>query len=305
MARDFTFTVFTPTFDRRHLLGRVYRSLCSQTFLDFEWLIVDDGSSDDTETLVREWVNEGRLAIHYVFQSNQGKHRAHNRAIEFARGRFFAVLDSDDALVPNALERLLHHWNAIPAARQDQYSGVTCLCSDETGGIVGRPFPEAVLDCRHFEADTVYGASGEKWGFHRTAILRQFPFPEIESERYCPEGLVWNRIARVFKMRHVNEPLRMYYRHDHGITSVMDTALARSAGLARCYYREYLDLAIPFQYKVKKIVNYIRFSLHANVAGREIINESGYPELTIILYPLAWLINQVGRVPRVKRFESR
>lgn len=287
---DVTFTVFTPTFNRRHLLGRVYRSLCAQTFHDFEWIIIDDGSSDDTAALVREWTNDGRLEIQYLYQTNQGKHRAHNRAIELARGRFFAVVDSDDFIVGNALERLLYHWNTIPCSQQHGFSGVTCLCRDETGKIVGRPFPKPVLDCRHFEAVTVYRASGEKWGFHRTAVLRQFPFPEEEEERFCPEALVWNRIGRIFRMRHVNEPLRVYSRQNQGLTSAMSTILACSARLARRYYREYLDLAIPLRYKLKTIVNYVRFSLHADVSTPKLLKEARYSAVSLLLYPLAWLI---------------
>lgn len=295
---DVTFTVFTPTFNRRHLLGRVYRSLCSQTFQDFEWLIVDDGSSDDTASLVNEWMNEGRLTIRYCHQSNQGKHRAHNRAVELARGRFFAVLDSDDEIVPAALERFLAHWNSISSASRDQFSGVTCLCMDDAGQVVGRRFPKEPLDCRHFESYTLYGATGEKWGFHRTDVLRQFPFPEMDEERYCPEALVWNRIGRAFKIRHVNEPLRIYHCQDQGVTSAIDAILAHSAGLARCYYREYLDLEVPLRYKISKIANYVRFSLHANVGGWEIVLESGYPAFTVVLYPIGWLSFEVDRFTR-------
>jgi glycosyltransferase involved in cell wall biosynthesis len=291
-----TFTVFTATFNRRHLLGRAYRSLCSQTFWDFEWLIIDDGSTDATESLVTEWMNERRLVIRYFYQPNQGRHRAFNDAIERARGQFFTMLDSDDALVPGALERLLYHWNSIPPSRRNDFSGVTCLCMDETGRLIGRPFPDAVLDCRHFEADTRYRARGEKWGFHRTSVLKQFPFPQIANERFCPEALVWNRIALQFKVRHVNELLKTYYTHKENLTAIVDQLRIRNPRSATFYYREYLDLELPLRYKLKKIVNYMRFSLHSGGRWREVIARAPVRGIGVLLYPLGWAVFFMDRL---------
>lgn len=285
----FTFTVFTPTYNRRHLLGRVYRSLCAQTFLDFEWLIVDDGSSDDTAQLVAEWIEERRLAIRYFYQPNQGKHRAYGRALDLARSEFFTVLDSDDEIVPHALERLLYHWATIPVNHRREFSGVTCLCVDQAGKVVGRAFPKAILDCRHFEAYTLYGVRGEKWGFHRTAVVRQFPFPKINEERYCDEGLVWNRIGREFKMRHVNEPLRIYFQHKESLTPRMDRIRVGSPQYARLYYQEYLALDIPLRYQIKNIANYIRFSLHVGLHAREFLRAIPHHHVAGIVYPVGWL----------------
>src|SRR2546423_7881993 len=98
------FTVFTPTYNRAHTLLRVYESLKKQTFDDFEWLIVDDGSTDDTPTLVKQWISDGILTIRYVFQENAGKHVCINVATKLARGRYIATIDSDDWYVPTALE---------------------------------------------------------------------------------------------------------------------------------------------------------------------------------------------------------
>ena len=109
-----TFTVFTPTFNRRATLEAAYRSLTAQTFRDFEWLVVDDGSTDDTQDFVASLSVEGNFRVVYHYQANSEKHVGLNRAAELAGGRFFATLDSDDEYVPNALERFLHHWDSIP-----------------------------------------------------------------------------------------------------------------------------------------------------------------------------------------------
>ncbi len=88
-------------------------SLLPQTYRDFEWLIVDDGSSDDTKQLVESWQAESKFPIRYIHQQNQGKHTAFNRGVQQAQGELFLTVDSDDAFVPNSLERFLYHWNSI------------------------------------------------------------------------------------------------------------------------------------------------------------------------------------------------
>src|SRR5271157_5948645 len=98
------FTVFTPTYNRVRLLPRVYNSLCKQTYSNFEWLIIDDGSTDGTPDLVKKWESEGHLSIRYYHQENQGKHIAWNKAADLARGEYFLCADSDDEFVPNSLE---------------------------------------------------------------------------------------------------------------------------------------------------------------------------------------------------------
>src|SRR5690242_1761960 len=158
------FTVFTPTYNRAHTIHRVFESLRTQTFREFEWLVIDDGSSDGTTELMKAWRRNADFPIRYIVQSHAGKHVAHNRALDEARGKFLVVLDSDDACVPTALERMLYHWNTIPAERRPQFSGVAGLCCDQSGVIVGDRFPSEPLDISLREQHYVYRIRGEKWG---------------------------------------------------------------------------------------------------------------------------------------------
>ena len=100
----YLFSVFTPTFNRANTIGRAYEHLCKQTLHNFEWIIVDDGSVDNTEEIVRKWINENKISIVYIKQKNGGKHRAFNRAVQIAQGEIFICLDSDDYYVETALE---------------------------------------------------------------------------------------------------------------------------------------------------------------------------------------------------------
>jgi glycosyltransferase involved in cell wall biosynthesis len=292
------FTVSTPTFNRAESLARVYASLRAQTFRAFEWLVVDDGSTDDTAARVLEWQKAAPFRVRYFRQANQGKHCAYNRALERARGEFFTVLDSDDELVPTALERLLFHWQSIPESDRQRFSGVTCLCADTAGVIVGRRFPRDILDCRHYEAEARFGAIGEKWGFHRTSVVRGFPFPEIAGERLCPDALVWNRIAAKFLVRHVNEALRVYHPQADGLTAGWTRGLIRSPRSARLFYQEYLRLDVPSWWKCKRALNYVRYSLHAKVAAADIVGASAAPALAAVALLPGWALYVSDRLRR-------
>lgn len=285
----YRFTVFTPTYNRAHTLPRVYESLKNQTDKDFEWLIVDDGSSDGTAAMVAQWQAEGLLTIRYFRQENHGKHVAFNRGVLEAQGELFLTLDSDDACVPNALERFNTHWQEIPLAEREHFSGVTCLCMSPEGKIVGTRFPLPVMDTDPITLLVKHKVKGEKWDFHRTEILRQYPFPTFPGERFVPEGLVWNRIGRKYKTRFIDEPLRIYEYLPDGLTASIIRHRAQSPHGARLYYYEYMQLNIPPQYKWKAIINYFRFSAHGKVPIRVAYRDMGQPFPWLIFLPIGYL----------------
>ena len=208
------FTVFTPTYNRAHTIHRVFDSLCAQTLRDFEWLVIDDGSTDGTSELIATWAKAADFPIRYFKQEHSGKHIAHNLAAREARGQFFLPLDSDDACAPRALERMAYHWNTIPARDRVLFSGVAGLCSDQYGEVIGEQYPFDPFDTSLRERCYVYRLRGEKWGSTLTEIARRFPFPEIRGTQFTPEGAVWLRIAKTYKDRCVNEIFRIYYVDD-------------------------------------------------------------------------------------------
>lgn len=207
-----TFTVFTATYNRAHTLHRVYESLCRQTFRDFEWLIVDDGSADESAALIAGWTHDADFPIRYLRQENQGKHIAFNRGVDEARGEFFLYFDSDDACVPEALERFLHAWQTIPEQERPQFAGVCCRCLDEDGHLVGDKYPADSFDANYLEIEYRYKVRGEAWLLHRTDILASFPFPATVTQCCIPETVVWHKIARRYRMRFINDPLRIYFQ---------------------------------------------------------------------------------------------
>jgi glycosyltransferase involved in cell wall biosynthesis len=262
------FTVFTPTFNRAATLPRVYASLKEQTFRDFEWLIVDDGSTDETSNLAAEWMNERAFNIRYVGQEHAGKHVCTNVALQMARGRYFATLDSDDWYVPTALETFAQIWASIPPKEYNEFSGVVGLCAAPSGALIGTSFPQDVLDTTYLEASSV---SGDKAGCGRVEVNRAFPFPVLEGESLVIEGIVYRRMSRHFRLRCVNKILKIKDYQPDGLSANMRELLISNPLTTRLYYVESLqdcNLRRPFSL-VRCSGNLVRYSLHAHLGLRD------------------------------------
>ncbi|MGG7062331.1 glycosyltransferase family 2 protein [Bifidobacterium pseudocatenulatum] len=217
----YTFTVFTSTFNRAASMHRVYESLQSQTFRDFEWLIVDDGSEDDTADLVRKWIKEADFPIEYIKQNHAGKHIAWNLALQKAKGYFFTIADSDGAFVPNALEKLLEVWKGIPEEDRQGYRGISCRCTTDDGAVVGSTeIPAPWLDASEADAKYVHKLKYEMWGMSRTEVFKQYPNPNIAGMRFYPESIIWDKMGEKYLTRYINDPLRILYSDQSNATTV-------------------------------------------------------------------------------------
>lgn len=286
------FTVFTPTYNRAHLLNRAYQSLKEQTDKDFEWLIVDDGSTDKTRELVKKWMNEVNFPIQYYYQPNSGKHVAINRGVAMARGFMFVILDSDDWLAPTALESIKRVWNSIPKKERDQWAGVVGLYAYPSGKVVGTPFPADVLDSNAIEIRTKYRVKGDNFGANRVDVLRMYSFPE-EMGKFVPESLVWNRIARRYKLRFVNEVWAFTEYQPDGLSAKSLYIRARSPYAARLYYKEFCELTgiyIPLIERLKGYANFVRYSMHANISIGQQVREVPSNLLWAVSFPIGWLL---------------
>ncbi len=271
-----TFTVFTPTYNRAHTLSRVYRSLLSQTFKNFEWLIVDDGSTDRTNHLVEGWKKEAPFPIRYFWKENEGINAAINFGVQIAGGKFFLIIGSDDAFLPETLETFLRYWTDIPREKKEQFVGVTALCQDPAGNLIGSGLPQPVVDSDAMEIRYKYKVKGEMWGFLRTEVLRRYPFPLIGNCKYLPESVVWNAIARSYKTRFIQKTLRIYWidpedRSDQ-LTKVSNPKVF-APGMAfghRCKLNQEIHWLMwaPEQF-VQSVLHYVRFSLHARIRLKE------------------------------------
>ena len=267
-----TITVFTPTYNRAHLLSRLYESLKAQTCQDFEWIIVDDGSTDNTEEVVQSWLHPAippqsplkggsaefcSFPIYYIRKVNGGKHRAINRGVKEARSELFFIVDSDDSLPNDSIEKIVFYWNQI---RGDiSFGGVAGYMAHHDGTVIGKGNDDDILDCSSLELRYKHHVTGDMAEVFRTDVLKEFPFLEIENERFCPEALVWNRIAQKYKLRVFHSII--YYRDylPGGLTDKIVAIRMNSPIASVTHYKELNSYNVPIKQKIKAAINYWRF----------------------------------------------
>ncbi len=248
-------TVFTPTYNRAHLLVRLYESLCAQQFTDFEWVIVDDGSTDGTASLVQSFIAERRIDIKYLSQRNGGKHRAINHGVSQASGELFFIIDSDDYLPADSLQRIATEY----AMCDRSIGGVAGLDATYGGKVIGSGLAQDFIECNSMDIRFKHHVTGDLAEVFKTCVMREFPFPEIEGEKFCPEALVWNRIASKYKLRYFNKVIYIAEYQAGGLTDNIVRVRRQSPVASTTYYAEMLSSGIPWGQKVRAAINYWRF----------------------------------------------
>lgn len=275
----YTLTFFTSTYNRKDTITRTYESLLSiippyynGSKVTFEWIIVDDGSTDNTAELCRKWCDENRLPMRYYQQENQGKHVAMNFAIQQAAcGEFWLTIDSDDTILPNALEIYFREWNNI--GNDDGFCAVTARCKEENGNIVGNPLPHSPLDVSAIDLRLKYRIKGEMLEMYRVEILKQYPFPSYDPRmRFCPESIIWFEIAKKYKMRVVDEAARIYF-HDTATSIMSAKNINRSAANYYLWLYHINNLSRYIIYNPVFILKaYVGISMDGFTSGRNVFS---------------------------------
>ena len=216
MEFSYPVTVFTPTYNRAYILGDLYHSLQRQTCMDFEWLIVDDGSVDDTKALVASWQGEENpFPIRYVYQENGGKCRAINRGLKEADGRLFFTVDSDDYLTDDAIEKVIRWDGELP--RDGHFCGYVGNRGITPTQTPNRLFPGGYLDGTAL--DRYDQVDGERAFVFYTEIHRKYLYPEFPGEKFLTEAVTWDLMAHDgYKMRFYNDIIWIWEYKDDGLT---------------------------------------------------------------------------------------
>ena len=230
-------TVFTPTYNRAATLSRLYESLLAQRAGDFEWLIVDDGSTDETPELVARFTGEGRFPVRYQRKENGGKHTAYNLGLELAQGNYFFCVDSDDLLAPEAVQRILD-----AGSRLKDGGGIVGYKQDLTGKTLSGEFPASLEFCCFHELSMVHGCTGEFSLVFPTALARQFPFPVFPGERFVTESVVYDRISPQCPMLLLDAALTVCEYQDGGYSSDANAVMARNPTGYCLYFLQRMDL---------------------------------------------------------------
>ena len=234
------FSIITPTYNRKHTLNRVYQSLLSQTYTEFQWIIVDDCSTDQTNILIDKWINENKITIKYhKLIENQGKSAAVNFGLDYCDEEYTIIADSDDSFKPNTLEELKLIWNTINLTiRYPDIASVWTLTTDEHGQIVGDKFPKDFWVVGFEERVLKNDIVGEKWASWKTSVLKQFKMYSLKKI-YIEESHTWNRINKKYDFVCLNLAHRTYYNSPDGI---MAKTVSTKDNARRKFYNSYFGL---------------------------------------------------------------
>ncbi|MDU4892490.1 MAG: glycosyltransferase family 2 protein [Clostridium sp.] len=255
-------TVFTPTYNRGELLNKLYSSLVKQTFKDFEWLIYDDGSKDDTKKRVETLVKENKINIRYYYGENSGKHAAINKGTELAKGELFFIVDSDDYLTNNSLELVNEAWNSVEKSKDEKIVGV--------GGrrfLINKENRKFNFENKYYDADAIKfnlidGNIQDKAEVYKTSFLRRYKFPEFKGEKFITEALIWYKIAQDgYKLRWFNEDIYVCEYLDDGLSSNFYKVRVNSIKGTCHSYNEMSTYRLPWKFRLRYKINYFRYGL--------------------------------------------
>ncbi len=253
-------TILTPVYNRAELLPRLFDSLLRQTFKDFEWIVVDDGSTDNTSEMLADIKQRccNAFPMTCLYRDNGGKHMAINMGVARARGELFFIADSDDMLPADALASVAEEWR--PISGDPNFGGLAGLdMAMDNHQVMGSGLPCERLDTTTIDIRCHYHVTGDMKEVFRTEVLREFPFPEFQGERFCPEQLVWFRIARHYKLRYVNKPIYIAEYQPDGITAGITRARMASPSATMLTYAELTECPVPLKVRVKAAINFWRF----------------------------------------------
>lgn len=292
-------TIFTPTFNRAYILRNLFESLYNQTCKDFEWLIVDDGSTDETEDLVSRFQevqvpSESVFKIRYIKQENGGKHRAINKGLQEANGELFFIVDSDDRLTPFAIEWIQQEYKEIQ--NDSRFAGISGIRIHPDGTKIGGGEDFGTIDCNALEIRKKYHVRGDLAEIFKTDVFRHFLFPEFEGERFCPEALVWNRIAQTYNLRFIHKGVYICDYLPDGLTAKIVQVRHGSPLASMTFYSELYIIEKTVKLKLRAAINFWRFFKIAHlrkVAGMRMFNA-----LSLVAMPLGIGANLFDRIMR-------
>ncbi len=275
-----TITIFTPAYNRAHTIGRTYESLCRQTCKDFEWLVVDDGSKDNTRELVEGWITKGLIPIRYIYQENQGMHGAHNTAYRNITTELNVCIDSDDYMPDDAVEKIVTFWKEHGS---EKYAGIIGLDQAMGGDIIGTRFAKDLNETTlmgFYDA----GGTGDKKLVYRTSVINQYPeYPIFEGERYVGLAYKYHLVDQDYPLLVLNEVLCIVEYQMDGSSMNMYRQYWNNPKGWTFYRKEEMKVTKGWKRKMMVNIHYVSSSIMAH--NRHFIKESPNKAMTIISLP--------------------
>lgn len=281
-------TIFTPTYNRAHLLERLYKNLCEQEYQNFEWLIIDDGSTDNTREIIENYKREGKLNIQYFYKENGGKHTAINFGLEKAQSDIFFLLDSDDFLEKSATKVVAEKWDVI--RNTPSLCGIVGLSKFLNKEVRTDAFPEDDWVVSFTDIYFKYKILGDKPVAFKTSVMKQFPFPENQGIHFVFEAVSWHEMAKKYNVLAVNDLLQYKEYTEDGITrNTYKKEYVK--GLAFSFFHLVKNRTYPFaKYPHHFLWNYIHLAINSLLSGESYFNQLSLIDKIIYLmfYPRAY-----------------
>lgn len=281
-----TLTVFTPTYNRAYCLEKCYGSLIRQDNKDFIWLIIDDGSTDNTKKMANKWIRENKIDIKYHWQENQGMHGAHNTAYKLINTELNVCIDSDDYMADGAVERILSFWRKHG---NENVSGIIALDATIDNQIIGSMLPEKLFRSTLFDLYNKYGATGDKKLVYRTELTKQYPYPVFKNEKYVGLAYKYYMLDMQYEMLLMNEVIcHVEYLPDGSSRNMYNQYLKNPRGFS--FYRKEL-MKLPFGgklFKYKQAIHYVSSNLL--MKNPKLFIETPKKGLTVLAFPLGFLL---------------
>ena len=281
-----TLTIFTPSYNRAYTLHKCYESLKKQTSKDFCWLIIDDGSTDNTKELVDNWIDENIIEIKYHYQNNQGMHGAHNTAYELIDTELNVCIDSDDYMPEDAVEKIIEFWNKN---KRDDLAGIIALDAYTDGTIIGEKFPEGMKETTLFEVNNIHKIPGDKKLVYRTELIKEYPYPLFEGERYVGLAYKYYKLDEKYKLATLNEVLCIVeYLEDGSSMNMLNQYRKNPKGFAFYRIENMKNSRASFKFKFKESIHYVASSLISK--NKKFLFETPKKGMTIVALPLGVLL---------------
>lgn len=255
-------TIVTPTYNRGREIVNLYNSLYKQSSYNFKWLIIDDGSSDNTRNIIKD-LKKDRFEINYVYKENQGKHTALNVAFSILDTELFVIVDSDDSLDCDAVKHIENDW--------EKYRHNSKIC----GLVYPRMYPNGIWICDKFKAGEFEenynnyvinsNLKGDKSEVFRCEIFKNLRYPEYDGERFLGEGVLWSKIARKYNMIFISTPIYICNYLEGGLTKSGRQLRIKNPLGGMYHAEEYMDKIYTFKIREKNTLLYLTYAHFAKI----------------------------------------
>lgn len=284
-------TVFTPSYNRKKELKDLYESLLRQDYNDFEWLIVDDGSKDDTKNFIEELKKENKININYVYKENGGKQSAYNKGLDCTKGDIFLCIDSDDILKDNILKIINDDFKKIK--KDKSIGGVIYVQSyiNDKSKIIGTSFKEDNMIENYFDIYHKLNVTGDKLIVLKTSVAKEYYFPLIKGEKFIPEALIFNRISNKYNFlcRNIIAAHKEYLQG--GYSNNYFNLVKRNPKGNMLYFKELYSK----EKKLYNIYGYLLFGIYSKTKFSELLKNHPNKIMIIIMYIPVWIISKIRK----------